>query len=517
MSRFFLGIDIGGSRIKAGLFDESGDLRGFYQISTKIYNPKPGWAEISPTEILSALPFVIRGVSDNADVSSKEISSIGFSSTCPTLVPIDKNGDLLSNAVMNFDQRAVSQAEEISDKIGDRYFSLTGNRYLSGAISAPGILWFKEDRPDIYENARVFGHITTYLTGKLTSNFVIDWTNASLTGLFDITRERDWIPAIFDELGLDLAKMPSVISPTKPAGSITGQWARALDLSEDVCIAPGSADTAALSMGVGVLKAGEIFISSGTSEIVSGVLDRPDFDNKFLNRTAIIGKKWLFHGPINTGGAAINWLKRIILSENDSTALSDDDYFKALTGLVKRSKIGSNGLLFLPYLQGERTPLWDSYARGIFFGISLYTNKSDFVRAVFESIGYALKNVFIHVEKMIGKQVEKIMMTGGGSKNSEWLKIKCDILGRKIFRLDFNEPTLFGAALAGGVASGCISGNELTLLSKKYSAYSVFEPDLSNHELYKEYYQKFVKLYETNKENFKNFIYIDENELKGKE
>jgi len=492
MERYLLGIDIGGTSIKAGIFNKRGDLLGSSKIDNKIITFKPGWAELSPEYIWNNLPKLINDSCQNAGIDIVKIISIGFSITCPTVVPLDKDGNPLRNAIMNFDQRSSKQVSSILEQINeDKIFNVTGNKILSGAVSISSILWIKENEPDIFERTCYFGHITTYLIYKLTGRMVLDFNQASFSGFFRTRDNFTWDRDLLNVYGLDENKLPKLLSPTEMAGTISKEASKKTRLTKDTVVASGSADTVCSALGIGLFESDKIFITSGTSEIVSGCMTKPEFEKRFLNRF-YIDNLWIFHGPISTSGAAIMWLKKV-LDYNDET--SNEEFYNFMTDMAKKSQIGSNKLLFLPYLQGERSPLWDSNARGVFFGLSMGTEVKDICRSVFESIGFALKKNIEIAEKILGINNKEVLVTGGGSKNIFWLQVKSDITGKVLYVQNFSETAMLGAAMLGGVCSNVYDDylDAINWAAKK--DYFRINPNLKNYKKYSKLSNIYDSLY----------------------
>jgi xylulokinase len=499
MGNYLLGIDVGGTGIKAGLFSPSGKLLHLGHRDNYILSKRPGFAELSPSFIWKNIISLIDECCLNSGIKKTMIDSVGISSTCPGLVAMDKNGVPLRDIIMNFDSRSSRQAEKFMKKIGEDYiFEVTGNRFLSGAITASSILWIKEKEPDIYEKTFCFGHITTYIIYRLTGKFVLDHTQASFTGLFRTRKDPGWDVKLIRELDIDRSKLPELLPPEKAAGSITEKATLETGFSRKISIASGAADTVCSALGAGIIKPGEIFVSSGTSEILSGILEVPDFEKRFLNRT-YLGGNWIYHAPISTAGAAISWLKKIFFRDN----VSQDHFYKKLTEAASKAKPGSGGIYFLPYLQGERSPWWDSKAKGVLAGLSLSTSAGDIFRSVLEGIGFALKQNIDIAEKNRGCSYGEILFTGGGSRNKLWLQIKSDILGKVLKVMDFKETAIRGSALLGGMCSGRYRNSYDAVENTCMGDFSFIRPDMESHKDYSLKLERFESLYLALKSEFR--------------
>ena len=499
MDGYLLGIDIGGTGIKAGLFDQQGNLLHIGRRDNRILSKIPGFAEFSPFSIWENIISLIDECSIEAGVNKDAIASLGLSSTCPAVTALDKNGNPLRNVIMNFDSRSGRQVDEIHKRVDPEHiFSVTGNRLLSGAISASSILWIKENEPDIYRNTFYFGHITTYIIHRFTGRFVLDHTQASFTGLFRTCSDLDWDGELIDEYGIDRSKLPVLLSPEKAAGNISGKAASETGLGRGTCISAGAADTVCSALGAGITRPGEVFVTSGTSEILSGVLETPDFERRFMNRT-YLDSRWIYHAPTSTSGAALTWLKRVFFDSD----MGMDEFYRHILKNASASEIGSSGLYFLPYLQGERSPWWDSDARGVFAGLSLGTSAGDILRSVLEGIAYALKQNLDIAEENSGIEYKELLFTGGGNRNELWLNIKSDVTGKVLKVLEFEETAILGTALLGGVCAG-IYRDILEASGKTGNKrFRTVSPDVNRHKQYCRYARRFKELYLALKPQFK--------------
>jgi len=465
----------------------------------RILSRKPGFAEFSPETVWKNIVSLVQECGREARKNKHGISCIGLSSTCPAVTPMDKAGQPLRDAIMNFDSRSGRQVDAIYKRVDPGYiFEKTGNRLLSGAISASSILWIKENEPDIYKNTACFGHITSYIIHRFTRRFVLDHTQASFTGLFRTRDSSGWEDSLIQEYGIDRGKLPQLLSPEEAAGNISGEAAAETGLARDVCISSGAADTVCSALGAGITGPGQVFVSSGTSEILSGVLERPDFEDRFLNRTYLDGK-WIFHAPTSTSGAALSWLKKIFYGED----MAADEFYRRIFLQASGSEAGAGGLFFLPYLQGERSPWWDSDARGVFAGLSLGTSAGDIFRSVLEGIGYALKQNLDIAEKNAGREYDGILFTGGGSRNDMWLHIKSDIAGRSLKVSEFEETTILGTALLGGICAGIYRDARAAAAVTGNRSLRYVRPDMKKHEKYLEYARRFEGLYKALGPEFK--------------
>jgi xylulokinase len=510
-SKYLLGFDIGGVGLKSCIFTEEGALVGFGRASNTIRSSKPGWAELSPDELWEGFLKTLHEASHQARISTEQIGSIGISTTCPALIPLGRKGEPLRNAIMNFDQRSAEQAERLSGLVGEnRIFEITGNRLASGAISVTSMVWIKENERDVYQSTNCFGYTTTFFVHKLTDQFVLDWTNASLTGLFETGKGLCWSDELLDRFGIPPEKLPLIMQPTKVAGGVTERAAKETGLRVGTPVSAGAADTACSALGLGITGPGQMFISSGTSEIVTFSWDRYYFDRRFLNRIYVEPGLWLSHGAMNTAGASVRWFSDNFCPEGLSRVGGKGiNSYEAVVDFARKSKPGANGVIFLPYLQGERTPLWDPDARGAFLGMSLSTTREDMTRAVLEGTAYALRQIVEIAEEVTGNKVSEIQMTGGGTKNVLWQQIKSDVLGKRLMAATFPETAVLGAAMLGGIAAGIYEDYREAVSRAVATGVDITEPDKENFQIYSRYYDIFTGLYPVFKDQYKKMAVID--------
>lgn len=500
---YLLGVDIGTTRIKVGIFTTKGLLKGFAAASLKVMHPRINWSEVSLTneweKFLECLSIAIK----RAKISSDEIESIGLSTLCPALIALDEKGDALRSGIIYSDQRSITQSEWVYKNISmDKFFKITGNRVVPGTCSLTSILWIKENEPEIFRKTNIFGHANTFFIHKLTGKFAIDWTNASFTGLFDIEK-RNWSEELCTLLKIPIEKLPPVLPSTTVIGGISMEASRLTNLKEGLPVVIGGADTACSALGVGIVEGGQVFESCGSSEVITVCCNHPQFDSRFLNRCHVIPDKWLSHGAMSSGGASLKWLKdKILLLEKDST-----DEYQVMEREASISPSGANGVIFLPYLSGERTPRWDPYAKGVFWGLSLANDRGDIIRAVFEGVAYGIREIVEIIEKNIGSKIEKIYTVGGGAKSSLWNQIKANIIQRKILKCHFQETALLGAAVLGGIGTGVFKDYKEAIAGKAslLNIEKIYYPDDKIASIYNNSYRIYKSLYPALKQIYRKY------------
>jgi xylulokinase len=485
-----IGIDIGTSGIKVGAMNRVGEL-GFleYQPYSLLY-PKMGWVEIDLEDIWNKTKTLLLKVWQQVEAEGK-VEAISLTTFCNSSVFLKENGEPLYPGILYLDQRSKEEADWIKNQVSEELlFKVTKNRLESGMYTVTTHLWFKNHHPELYDQTYKWGNLSTFILHKLTGNFVMDWTQSSFTGIYDVENYK-WSAEIYERVGIDCDKLPDVVDPC----SIVGEYLHPILSSIRIPVIAGAADTAcsAAALGIGV---NEMFESVGTSNVFTVCTDQPELlDKRFLNRCHVIKNRWLSHGAMSFPGAAIQWFyEQFLKSEGHSKAILED--------LCKQSIPGAGGVFFLPYMQGERAPIWDPDARGVFAGIHLNTTKADMFRAVLEGCSFGLKQINEIIETKYQLRVGNYQSIGGGAKNREWAQIKATVLNKSVHIKDVSETGVLGTCLLAGTVIGYFSSLENAAQEIRNNTIYTLEPDRSQQPLYDELYTIFNELYPSLKSFF---------------
>jgi xylulokinase len=409
-----------------------------------------------------------------------------------SVVPVDSSGRALRKAILYFDQRSVPQASSVRQKVPDqRIAAITGNRVLPGNTSAASIRWIVENQPDLYARTEIFALTNTFVFYWLTGEAAIDWTNAPYTGFFDFAGGR-WSPETFQWWELDPDTLPPV-APSTHVGRVTAAAARTTGLREGTPVAVGAIDGAAVSLAVGALEPDQAFESCGTSDMVSFTSTEPLVIPEFTNRPHVVPDRWASNGVMSTPGAALQWFRdQLYLPARPGAQGSG---FEAMTREAEGSPPGANGLIFLPYMMGERSPIWDPHARGVFFGLSLSTTRADMIRAILEGAAYGLRQMFDLAEQRLGRTFDRVISVGGGAQNRLWTQIKADVWGRTILTPRLQEGACLGAAMVGGVAAGIYPDWQTAVDRASVKEAQETPPRGELYDVYSRYYEVYAGLY----------------------
>jgi xylulokinase len=490
---YVIGIDIGSSGIKVGAMDRDGLLDELEYARYELSFPQHGWVEIDLEETWNLVRILVGKVSHRVREKGGAIEALALSCFCNASVFMDQTGRPLCNGIMYMDQRSQAEAEWIRQTGSEeRRFAITKNRTEPGIFSVTALLWIKNHQPDIYQKTQKWGHLSSFILYKLTGEFVLDWTQASYSGLFDLAKYQ-WSTELSSQYGIDERLLPELIDPKAMIGRLLA--------SSDLPLGPipviaGGADTACSTLTLG-LQPGQIFESVGTSNVLTICHDNAErFDARFMNRCHIIKDRWLSHGAMSTPGSCIHWFKQTFLTTEEYRSKD------ALDNLVKSSRAGANGLFFLPYMFGERTPIWDIHARGSFIGLDLNSTKADMLQAIFEGCANGLRQIYEIIEETYGLSYSGFISIGGGAKNRHWTQIKSTVLGKRIEVKEVLETAVCGAALLAGHAVGFFGNLDEGMTAFRNQTLYVSEQDEGLIEFYEKHYQLFCELYPSLKSFF---------------
>lgn len=451
VTNYLLGIDVGTSSVKATMIDDCAAVVATACAAYDLLPAPPEYRQLNTASLLAAVLLAVSELGHQADLS--QVRAIGLSCLCPGLAAFDEAGHVLVDPIIYSDQRSVIQAEEIRQAMDNQeLFSHTANLPMPGAMSSTSMLWIKENLPSVYQRTFCFGHINTLMGVYLTGQFAIDPSNASYTLLFDTTGTRDWSDLLCEKIGIPRDKLPPLLRSTDIVGLLNAPDMIALGLPAGTPVIIGGGDTACASLATGVVRGGDVCESMGTTDVLTVCTQTPVFRKEFINRCHVVEGCWIYQGAMSHTGSSLNWCREQLCPD---MVQGGGDPFDHLTQQADcQSCPGANGVVFLPYMMGERSPVWDPYARGIFFGLSLNTTRADMIRAVLEASGYGILQMMKLAEETTGKKITSFSAVGGASKSNLWTQIKADITGADITVLKVKDMAPIGAALLAGVGIG---------------------------------------------------------------
>ncbi|CAM3959204.1 xylulokinase [Mesobacillus thioparans] len=483
--KYVIGVDLGTSAVKILLVNQNGEVCKEVSKSYPLIIEKSGYSEQNPEEWVEKTTEGLAELLGQFDGDASEIEGISFSGQMHGLVLLDENHQVLRNAILWNDTRTTKQCEEIYSVVGkERLLEVTKNPALEG-FTLPKILWVKENEPQVFERASTFVLPKDYLRYRITGEIQMDYSDAAGTLMLNVA-ERQWSHEILDAFGLSPEFCPPLVESHQFVGNISPELKKATGLAEGTKVFAGGADNACGAIGSGILSEGKSLCSIGTSGVVLSYEERNDLD--------FAGKVHYFnHGEENAyytmgvtlaAGYSLSWFK--------DTFAKQEEFDQFLAG-VDEVPAGSNGLLFTPYIVGERTPHADSAIRGSFIGIDASHERKHFARAVLEGITFSL-NESIEIFRSSGKMIDSIISIGGGAKNETWLQMQADIFNAKIEKLASEQGPGMGAAMLAAYGSGWFSS--LKDCAKAFIQVSkTYEPIPENVEQYKKLFSIYQNVY----------------------
>ena len=500
---YFLGIDVSTTGAKALIIDEQGQVIASHTTEYPLSTPQPLWSEQDPSDWWNGASASVKAALSKAKLSGEQIVAVGLTGQMHGLVMLDKADRVLRPAILWNDQRTGAQCEEITAKVGglERLVELTGNQVLPG-FTAPKIVWVREHEPAIYEKTTHILLPKDYVRFCLTGEYATEVSDASGMSLLDV-RKRAWSKEMLAALEIPEAWLPVCTESDQVSGRISESAATATGLKAGTPVVGGGGDQAAQAVGSGIVRSGIISVTSGTSGVVFAHSDQyaADPQGRLHAFCHAVPGKWHYMGVMLSAGGSFRWLRDAIGDvEKAAAQLAGIDPYDLLTREAAVAPVGSEGLLFLPYLTGERTPYPDPQARGAFVGLTLRHGKAHLVRSVLEGVSFGLRDS-LELIKGLGVPIEQVRASGGGARSTVWRQIQADVFGAELVLVNVTEGAAYGAALLAGVGAGAYrSVEEAVNATVKVTDRTV--PIATNVETYEKLYPTYRSLYPALKETF---------------
>ena len=501
--RYVIGCDVGTSGTKAIVVSEAGKLLSKVMVEYPLSTPHPGWAEQYPDTWYQASIQAIAGAVRKAKVLPKDIKGIGFSGQMHSSVFLDKNGKVLRPALLWCDTRTHEECVEITKKVGEAHLrQWVSNPALEG-FTLPKILWVKRHEPRIYAQIAQVLMPKDYIRYKLTGELATEVSDAAGTLYFDV-KNRRWSKEILSRLGIPLSWFPKVVESEEVCGHLTASAAKELGLAAGTPVVGGGADNTCGAVGNGIIKTGDVMASLGTSGVFFAHSDKVKVDPKMRVHTFChsVPQKWYLMGVMLSAGFSLRWYRDTLgLTEKEIAKKTGKDAYNVLSQEADKVSAGSEGLIFLPYLMGERTPHKDPHVRGAFIGASARHGRAHFARAVFEGITFGMRDS-LEIFKELKVPVRRVVATGGGAVNPFWRQLQADIYGEEVVTVNSQEGPAYGAAILAMVGVGLYPSVNAAC-SKLIRVVSRTSPRPKQKLAYDQWYGQFKKLYPALKGSFK--------------
>ena len=499
---YLLGVDIGTSGTKTIICNESGDILASVAEEYPIYQPKPNWSEQDPADWWNATKATVRAVIEKADVKGSDVVGIGLSGQMHGAVLLNKAHDVLRPAILWNDQRTGAECDQITETIGaKKLLEFTCNPALTG-FTAPKILWVRNNEPHVYDKTVKVLLPKDYVRFCLTGSFATEVSDASGTLLFDV-KNRRWSDEVLEALQLDTSLLPDCHESTEVSGRVRAEVAAELGIPEGTPVVGGAGDQAATAVGNGIVKTGVISATLGTSGVVFAFCDEVQTDPQGRVHTfchAVPGK-WHVMGVVLSAGGSFQWFRNN-LGEPEKTIARQEgvDPYDVLCREAERAKPGSEGLFFLPYLTGERTPHANPNAKGGWIGLTARHQKADMVRSTLEGITYGMRDS-LEIIKGMGVPVNEIRVSGGGAASAFWRQLQADIYGQDVVTINAGEGGALGVALLAGVGTG-VFGSVEEACDAVIEMTTKTATDPATAGLYNKHYPVYRALYQHLKDDF---------------
>lgn len=485
-----IGVDLGTSAVKVILMNRQGEVCKEVSKSYPLIQEKTGYSEQNPEEWVEKTIHALKEIVEGFDGQIEDIEGISFSGQMHGLVIVDRDYRVLRNAILWNDTRTTKQCQDIYELVGeDRLLAITKNPAIEG-FTLPKLLWVKENEPNIYEKIDTFLLPKDYLRYRLTGEIHSEYSDAAGTLLLNVA-EKSWSTEVCEAVNIDHSICPPLVESHQFVGEITSDIAAKTGFSETTKVFAGGADNACGAIGTGVLEEGKVLCSIGTSGVVLSYEEIKDRDYKGKVHYFNHGKEDAYYtmGVTLAAGYSLSYFKEVFAK--------DQDFDEMLNGL-ENVPAGANGLLFTPYIVGERTPHADALIRGSFIGIDASHTQIDFVRAVIEGITFSLKES-LEIFRENGKQIDTIVSIGGGAKNETWLQIQADVFNAKIQKLSSEQGPGVGAAILAAYGCGwCSSLKEYSDLFTQ--PIKTYYPNPENVEKYNQLFSLYQAVYHQTKD-----------------
>lgn len=500
--RYLVGIDIGTSGTKTVVFDEAGNPMASAAVEYPMFQPRNGWAEQDPRDWWNATCETCRDVIAQAGINAADIKGVGISGQMHGLVMLDKDGGLIRNAIIWCDGRTGDECKYITNKVGrERLIEITANPALTG-FTAGKILWVRNHEPQNYERCTHILLPKDYIRYMLTGEFASEVSDASGMNLLDVPK-RQWSNEVLEKLEIDKSMLGRLYESPEVTGQVHGKASELTGLAVGTPVVGGAGDNAAAAVGTGVVTAGKAFTTIGTSGVIFAHSDNVTINKQGRVHTfcAAVPGAWTVMSCTLAAGLSLKWYRdNFCKAEMETAEGMGVDSYELLNRQIEQIPIGSGKLLFAPYLMGERSPLLDANARGLFFGLSAIHTKYNLLRAVMEGVSFSQRNC-LDVFREMGVPFNSMLATGGGGKSPLWRQMLADIYDCDVTTLKTSEGPALGVAILAGVGAGIYDsvpqGCEAVIQPK-----SVQHPIAENTAAYEKYYTLFKQFYPSLKQQF---------------
>ena len=490
-----LGIDIGTTGAKCTFYDFKGNCVSSGYQEYRMIHPQEGWTEQDPHKWWKCVCENIRLCVESDGIDSGRVAAVAVSSTNAVMLA-GEDGSVVYNGVGLHDQRAEPQVRWLEEHVGaDLVLRETGNKIAKGSFALPTLRWFIDNRPELIEKTKCFLIPNGWIIYKLTGEFSIDRPRSGLT-LLNCLADGKWSEAIVSKAQIPSEILPKIYDSSEIVGEVTAQAARACGLKKGTPVCAGAIDTIAATIGAGAVNPGDFAITIGSSGRVALINSKPFYDPKVLSTPGVVRDQYFAVQTTDNAGISLKWFRdtfgKMVLQDSINAGIS---IYEQMNRLCAATVPGSGGLIYLPYLSGEKSPIWNTRARGVFFGIGLTTSYSDFIRAVMEGVAYSIRDCLEAVPRVEKISDDPVPIGGGAARSEVWCQIFADILKRPVIQLLDDETETLGDVIIAAQAVPEI-GMRLDFGKSLARSGTVINPRRQYASLYDDGFAKYRKLYE---------------------
>ncbi|MCJ8167341.1 gluconokinase [Pontibacter sp. E15-1] len=496
-----IGMDIGTTSTKAVAFDTTGKALFYKAIEYPLFSTQPTFAEQDPEVVLAAVLEALRVVASQAQEADVALEGVSFSSAMHSLIAVDAQGKALTNCIIWADTRSMEQATRLKESVTGHDIYLHTGTPLHPMSPLPKLCWLREHEPLVFARAAKFIGIKEYVFFRLFGEFKVDYSVASATGLFNIFTS-EWHPDSLEVAGITPARLSEPVPPTYVFRSMQPAYAELLGIPASLPFVIGASDGCLANLGSKAVRPGDAVVTIGTSGAVRVMAKTPATDlQERIFSYILTPEHFVLGGAVNNGGVVLRWFRdNFYATEAANAALEHENVYELLNEKAASVPPGADGLVFLPYLLGERAPIWDPTARACFFGVQYSHTREHFLRALMEGVIFGIYSVGRALEQTVGP-IEALYANGGFSRSTLWVQMLADVFNKKVHLTDTHEGSALGAAIMGMYGLGLLT--DLTHASEMIRVKQTFVPDPVNHAIYRKNFAVFDALYPKLKESLR--------------
>jgi gluconokinase len=510
---YMIGVDIGTTSTKSVMFEENGKIVSKADVGYPLFTPTSSVAEQDPDEIFRAVVQTLKQVMLQSKVNAEQVMFVSFSSAMHSVIVVSADGKPLSQCITWGDNRSAAWADRLKHEMNGHEIYLRTGTPIHPMSPLTKLMWLRHDQPSLFQQASKFISIKEYVLFKLFNEYVIDYSIASATGMMNL-ENLDWDEEALEIAGVTRNQLSKLVPTTFALNGLIAGYAKEMGLKQSTPFIVGASDGVLSNLGVNAIDPGVVAATIGTSGAIRTVVDKPSTDPKGrIFCYALTEKHWVIGGAVNNGGMLFRWARdEFAASEVETAKRLGIDPYDLLMQIIDKVKPGSDGLLFHPYLTGERAPLWNSNARGSFFGLNMHHKKEHIIRSVLEGVIFNLYTVLLAMEERIGRP-HKIQATGGFARSPIWCQMMADIFDQEVVVPESIESSCLGAVVLGLYAIG--KTDSLEIVSTMVGATNAYKPNKEHAAVYHQLLPIFIRISRKLEEEYEAITLFQQQNVTG--